>query len=176
MFPPIEPDFPPEPPRRRIIIVPVPPRRRGIFRRYLPLLLWMTVIFLASTKLGRPENSEAIIDPILSWLGVANVDQVHIVVRKMGHVVEYSIFGFLLAYFCLSSPWQLLHRRWFAASLIAAFVYACSDEFHQLFVPERTGSLRDVMIDTASATLALCLVATARWLLKPRPTSVTPRP
>lgn len=169
MFPPIEPNLSGERPRPRIIIVPAPPpTRRGRLRRYLPVLLWMAVIFLASTRLGRPENSEAIIDPILSWLRVTHVDPVHIIVRKFGHFVEYSIFGFLLAYFCLSSPWQWLHRRWFVASLAAAFLYACTDEFHQLFVPERNGSIRDVMIDTASAAFALSLVAAVRWLLRPR--------
>jgi VanZ family protein len=181
MFPPIEPDFPPERPRPRIIILPAPPRR-GILRRYLPLwllLLWMGVIFLASTGLGRPENSEKIIDPVLRWLGVVQVGQVHLVVRKMGHVVEYFILGLLLSYFCLSSPWQSLRRWWFAVALLGAFVYACTDEAHQLLVPERHGSFVDVMLDTASAAVALLLLAGARKLFRflfVIPSSLAPRP
>lgn len=169
MFPPIEPDFPPEPPRPRIIIVPAPPRPSIL--RYWPVilvLLWMAVIFAASTSLGRPENSEKIINPVLVWLGVTNVDQVHIIVRKMGHVAEYSIFALLLAIFFLKSRSRFLNQRWFLLALLCAFVYACIDEFHQLFVPERNGSIRDVMIDTASAAFALSLVAAFRWLLRPR--------
>lgn len=169
MFPPIEPDLPPPPERPHIIIVPAPPPPRGRLRRYLPVLLWMGVIFAASTRLGRPENSEKIIDPILQWLGVVQVDQTHIVVRKLGHVAEYFVFALLLAYFFLSSSRQSLHRWWFAFALLGAFAYACTDEFHQLFVRERNGSIRDVMIDTASAAVALLLVAGLRKLLKPRP-------
>lgn len=170
MFPPIEPDLPQEPPRPRIIIVPPPPRR-GVLWRYLPLLLvltWMGVIFAASTSLGRPENSEAIIDPVLRWLGVSNVDQVHIVVRKLGHVAEYVVFALLLAYFFLRVGSQLLSRWWFVLSLLFAFLYACTDELHQVVVPERHASFRDVMLDTASAAVALSLVAALRWLLIPR--------
>ena len=36
-------------------------------------------------------------------------------------------------------------------------VYALSDEFHQLFVPGRSGELRDVMIDTAAGVVGVCL-------------------
>ena len=159
MFPPIEPDLPLPPERPHIIIVPAPPPRRSRLWRYLPVLLvlvWMGVIFAASTRLGRPENSEAIIDPILRWLDFPNVDQVHIVVRKMGHVAEYSIFGLLLAYFFLRSSHRSLRQWWFALALLGAFAYACTDEFHQLFVPERNGSIRDIMIDTASAAATHC--------------------
>jgi VanZ family protein len=41
-------------------------------------------------------------------------------------------------------PWQSRH---IAFTLVFIFVYALSDEFHQLFVPSRTASLGDVMID-----------------------------
>lgn len=30
-------------------------------------------------------------------------------------------------------------------------LYACTDEYHQLFVPGRSGQLRDVMIDAVGA-------------------------
>ena len=38
-------------------------------------------------------------------------------------------------------------------------LYACSDEFHQLFVPGRAGMIQDVMIDSIGIILALCLIA-----------------
>jgi len=168
MFPPIEPNLSGERPRPRIIIVPAPPpTRRGRLRRYLPVLLWMAVIFLASTRLGRPENSEAIIDPILQFLGVKNVDNVHILVRKMGHVAEYVVLALLLAYFCLSSSRETLRRWWFLFALLGVLIYASTDEFHQTFVPERVGSVRDVMLDTASGAAALSLVAAWRKLRQP---------
>ena len=42
--------------------------------------------------------------------------------------------------------------------LIRAF-YACTDEFHQLFVPGRAGLLSDVLIDSLSAVLGLVVFA-----------------
>jgi VanZ family protein len=40
--------------------------------------------------------------------------------------------------------WELRHG---AFTLVFIFVYALSDEFHQTFVPSRTASFVDVMID-----------------------------
>ncbi|UYJ41604.1 MAG: VanZ family protein [Lachnospiraceae bacterium] len=36
-------------------------------------------------------------------------------------------------------------------SWMIAVLYACTDEYHQLFVPGRSGQLRDVMIDAVGA-------------------------
>ena len=46
-----------------------------------------------------------------------------------------------------------MRRFWIAAGLTA--FYACTDEFHQLFVPGRAGLLSDVLIDSLSAVLGL---------------------
>lgn len=180
MFPPIEPEFPqkPQPARmppqlpqqspQQIFISAAPPPRRGMVRRYLPVLIWMAVIFLASTTLGRPENSEAIVDPILKFLGFKQIDAAHIVVRKLGHVAEYAIFALLLAYFFLSSSRPALRRWWFALALSGVILYACSDEYHQSFVPERVASAIDVMLDAASGAVALACLAAFRFLFVPR--------
>ena len=40
---------------------------------------------------------------------------------------------------------------------IFAVLYAASDEFHQLFVPGRAGSIRDVIIDGTGAVLGVCI-------------------
>ena len=150
-----------------MFIPPPPPPRRSRLWRYLPLMLWMALIFTASTHLGRPENSEAIVDPILHFLGVKNIDGVHILVRKAGHVAEYVVLALLLAYFCLSSSRVTLRRWWFLFALLGVLIYASTDEFHQTFVPERVGSVRDVMLDTASGAVALSILAAGRKLRRP---------
>jgi VanZ family protein len=168
MFPPIEPDLPPEPPRPRIIILPAPPPpRRSRLRRYLPVLLWMVVIYVGSTELGRPENSEAIINPVLQFFGVKNIDRVHILVRKLGHVAEYFVLALLLAYFCLSSSRLTLRRWWIAFALLGVLIFAASDEYHQTFEKDRVGSVHDVALDTVSGAVALSLVAGWRKLRGP---------
>ena len=59
------------------------------------------------------------------------------------------------------APW-----RWSDAGLVLALVvlYAATDEIHQAFVPSRVASVRDVLLDTTGAALALlCLWAVNRW-------------
>ena len=72
-------------------------------------------------------------------------------VRKCAHITEYTIF-------CLSlifglRAWGLHGKRLLTAALALTFFYACTDEFHQLFVPGRAGRFTDVLIDSTGAAL-----------------------
>ena len=72
-------------------------------------------------------------------------------VRKCAHITEYTIF-------CLSlifglRAWDLHGKRLLTAALVLTFFYACTDEFHQLFVPGRAGRFTDVLIDSTGAIL-----------------------
>lgn len=58
-------------------------------------------------------------------------------------------------------PWLLL-------ALAATAAYAATDEFHQLFVPGRSGQLKDVLIDTAGGALGLGLLALILYLKRRR--------
>ena len=42
-------------------------------------------------------------------------------------------------------------------SIFLSFLYACSDEVHQLFIVERTGRILDVFIDTLGASTGVFL-------------------
>ena len=109
---------------------------------WLPVLLWMGVIFVLSSQ------------PKLPFVLNKTVDSI---TKKAGHVTEYGILAFLL-WRALSqergSPAPLSFRGAFGLSLL----YAISDEFHQTFVPGRTGRLTDVGFDALGALLALALI------------------
>lgn len=62
------------------------------------------------------------------------------------HVLEYSIFGFLLLA-CFRSN-QKTKKFAFLVAIITATLYGLTDEFHQLFVPYRTASLIDALADS----------------------------
>ena len=49
--------------------------------------------------------------------------------------------------------------KWIVSSMIVTFLYACTDEFHQTFVPGRAGRFTDVLIDCTGA-LVLCILVT----------------
>ena len=81
-------------------------------------------------------------------------------VRKAAHMTEYLVF-YVTVRFGLHFTYQTsdVERRLFSA-LAIVFLYACTDEFHQLFVPGRAGRFTDVLIDcfgVAVVTL-ICLM------------------
>jgi VanZ family protein len=77
----------------------------------------------------------------------------HFIVRKLGHLTAYGIFGFLVfrGWRGERTGWSW---RWAAAAVVCAAVLAAADEWHQTFVPGRTGVASDVFLDVCGATLA----------------------
>ena len=43
-------------------------------------------------------------------------------------------------------------------TLIIVFLYACTDEIHQLFISGRSGEFRDIMVDTCGGIIGLILM------------------
>jgi len=88
-------------------------------------------------------------------IGNPNVLVPEHLVRKAAHVFEYLVLGglFLSGFFTASRPL----RSGFLA-LVAGFLYAASDEIHQIFIPGRTASPFDVALDTLAvlAGIVLC--------------------
>ncbi|RHO03643.1 VanZ family protein [Clostridium sp. AF37-5AT] len=74
-------------------------------------------------------------------------------VRKAAHMTEYLVF-----YCTVRFGLRFTHRtsnvkRRLLAALAIVFLYACTDEFHQLFVPGRAGRFTDVLIDCFGVTV-----------------------
>jgi len=87
---------------------------------------------------------------------------VHLVTRKLAHFTEYAVLGFLAARAFRTSPRPAISSRWFLISLTMIVVYALADEYHQSFVPTRTGSIYDSLIDIAGGLTALLIVSRVR--------------
>lgn len=93
----------------------------------------------------------------LSAMPSADVDHgpLYLVFRKLGHVTEYAV---------LAGAWWFALRRHLSArnalavAWLISIAYAAGDEFHQSFVDNRDGRPRDVLIDTAGATLAALVI------------------
>jgi VanZ family protein len=85
-------------------------------------------------------------------------------VRKAGHLTEYAILATLAARAFRNSSHQFIRLHWFMLSLLLAAVYALTDEFHQSFVPSRTASMHDTLIDSAGALMALSVI----WFMEKR--------
>jgi len=144
-----------------------------LLKAYLPVVLWMSIIFIGSTDLGSSQRTSRIIGPILRWFNPDVSDEtiriVQAFVRKGAHVSVYGVLAALVwrgrrvargVKLC-EGGWS-----WQEALSIIAFcaLYAVTDELHQSFVQSRQGSAWDVGFDSAGALCALIAIwALGRW-------------
>jgi VanZ family protein len=139
------------------------PTRSNRFWRYAPLAAWLTLIFFASTGELNAANTSLIVRPLLLWLfpniSEAQIGVAHFMVRKAAHFTEYSILALLAVRAFTNSSHKVLRRQWFWFSLLLIALYALSDEFHQSFVPSRTASIYDSLIDVSGGLTALIIIS-----------------
>ncbi len=79
--------------------------------------------------------------------------------KKLGHMTGYALLS--LSLIRGLGKWN---RREILLALLFCFLYAITDEFHQRFVPGRSGRFLDVLIDTSGALLALWAAQAIRLL------------
>jgi VanZ family protein len=127
----------------------------------------MAFISFASTGNFSASNTSRIIGPLVLWLFPDTTPEtmltIHAVTRKIAHLTEYALLGLLAARAFRGSTRERLRTRWFVASVILIVVYALVDEYHQSFVPSRTGSIYDSLIDIAGGFAALIVVRHRNW-------------
>lgn len=122
-------------------------RGSGAVLNWVPVILWAAVIYTLSTSFFSAAETSTIIEPILRFLfphaGPAAIDVMHEAIRKTAHFLVYGVLFWLL----IRGP---LKRRAVFALLLCA-LYAGFDELHQVYVPSRTASAMDVMLDFSGA-------------------------
>lgn len=77
-------------------------------------------------------------------------------VRKCAHITEFSVLHVSILFGL--RQWGFSGKKWLRAALMATVFYACTDEFHQIFVPGRAGMIQDVMIDSIGAVIITILL------------------
>ncbi|SKB00724.1 VanZ like family protein [Caloramator quimbayensis] len=120
------------------------------YKRWFYVLLWALIIFMFSNQTGSDSsNNNRFILQILKSLNI-NIDYIFksktdYIIRKTAHFTEY----FILCYLIFNALYiDLSRKKSLFLSLLFTFLYACSDEFHQMFIAGRGPSFKDVMIDT----------------------------
>jgi VanZ family protein len=137
-------------------------------RYWLPVILWMCLIFGASSDTKSVQHTDGMLVRLLRFLHIelttTQLEATRFVVRKGAHMTEYAVLALLL--------WRALRARtvspdWSAktAAIVLGIcvAYATTDEVHQSFVKTRSASPTDVLIDTLGALLALGAIA---WFLR----------
>lgn len=100
--------------------------------------------------------------PLLEWvlgrIPEPRFEFIHFLVRKAAHLTVYAALSALWfrAYRGARSGWQ---ANWALLGLLVSMLIAIADEFHQSFVPSRTGTPWDVLLDSIGALLAQAAIA-----------------
>jgi VanZ family protein len=146
----------------------VPASSSRKLRAWIPTLVWLGVLAVFSSDMFSAEHTGSILIRILHALfGDISDDrfqQIHFLVRKSAHFGSYGLLG-AFAFFSWRATFPAPRRwtfLWAALGLLTAFAGGSLDEFHQSFVPSRTSSFHDVMIDTAGGVFFQLAIAV--WL------------
>ena len=144
-----------------------------LLKKWIAALLWIGVICIESTDLMSSSNTGSFLYSLLApfWPHIDPVKfgEFHAVLRKIGHFVGYAILSFLLfrawrATLKRSAGWALV---WAVVSFFMTALVASLDEWHQTFLPSRTGTYQDILLDTFAA---LCVQVALFLFLRSRHT------
>jgi VanZ family protein len=139
--------------------------RHQALKAWIAAILWLIVIAIESTSYLSANNTSRFLYPVLHFLfGIdyAQFQPWHHFLRKAGHVFGYGLLSILLfrafreSLPLLPNPrWTL---RWSGVAVLGTAIVASLDEWHQTFLPARTGRWQDVVLDTSAAIGAQVLV------------------
>lgn len=139
--------------------------RQDLVKAWIAAILWLIVISIESTTYLSGQNTSHILYPIFHFL--FGIDQAHFepwhhVLRKAGHVVGYAMLSFFLFRAWRETLPVEPHRwtpRWASLAVLGTLLVASLDEWHQTFLPSRTGRLQDVVLDTSAGIAAQVLLS-----------------
>jgi VanZ family protein len=138
---------------------PFAPLRLGIWG---PVMLWIALIWTMSGEPFAAKHTGNLLAAGLRFvfpdIGLDTLQMIHGILRKVAHLTEYAVLGGLgcNAFGRQQPDWSCVRRV--LVSLAVAVSCALVDEGHQKLDPDRTGSLYDVLLDTAGAALGAGVV------------------
>ena len=142
----------------------------------LLIIIWCAVIFTFSAMPSEESNSKSkgTIDiftektlKITNKAGITDkhpsnqkmnnfIEKLNKPLRKCAHASVYFVLSILI--FCCLKMTKLCKWKISLFSIILSFLYACTDEFHQIFVSGRTSEWLDVAIDTTGAIIGVIII------------------
>lgn len=147
-------------------------------KKLIPLLLLLVVVFLASGQTAEQQTMQEVLKawlpnkPLESFLSIFQVPYwgilvsveergyyafLEFLIRKGTHFIYFGVIA-LAIYIALS---RIKYRK--ATVVVITMFLAIADEFRQSFTIGRTASLRDVILDTSGAIVAILLLTLYQW-------------
>ena len=150
------------------------PHRRRLLYYGLLMLAVMLFIFYMSGKSGSDSSNmssrffNSAFGRFLVRILPKLTDDEHTSIRKYAHIFEFFCLGICSFLFFFELFWKRRLRlpETVFTALIWSVLYACSDEWHQTFVPERAGRFSDLRFDTAGILIGIALMCAAAWIRK----------
>lgn len=146
----------------------MPPTQPSLLRAWWPAAVWIGIISIESSDMFSSQNTGSVLYALLTRIfGPIDLYDFlifHHCLRKTGHVVGYGMLALLLLRgwrATLGYSRDLLTRASILSWIGTAFV-ASMDEWHQSFIPSRTGTVRDVLLDSVAGLTFLLIVY--NWL------------
>ena len=141
------------------------PDKKEILKTWIAAFLWLAVIALESSDFGSSDYTGRFLYPLLHYIFGMDREHfrvVHHYIRKSGHFVGYFALSLLLF-----RAWKATLRlplakvwtwRWAGIAFVMSAAVASLDEWHQTFLPSRTGVFSDVVLDSSAALTAQVLI------------------
>jgi len=117
------------------------------------LIIWMIIIFLMSNSSAvESSNQSGLITTLINRiLMLENFEFLDFIIRKSAHLFEYIVLGILM----INCFKNYNIKNYFLLAIILCFIYACTDEIHQVFIPGRSGKVQDVLLDTLGSIVGV---------------------
>lgn len=143
---------------------------RGIQRFFqLMTIAWLVVIFYFSAQPADESTERSLaIGRAVGHVFVAEYDdwsqeeqtafaeKIDHPIRKTAHATEYAVLAILL--------YVSIGKKSGFPAWLGATVYAMTDEFHQRFVPGRSGQISDVVLDSLGVAAGIAIFLVVRTL------------
>lgn len=127
---------------------------------WIPAIIIMIIIFYLSMDGSSASDykSNGVADFIINIFNLKKIDPfyLNVLIRKIAHFGIYFVLGFFVI-FALSKTTKLNIFNIFIISLLICFLYACTDELHQLLVTGRSGEIKDVILDSSGSSIMILI-------------------
>lgn len=137
-------------------------RKRNLLRAWWPALVWVGLIVMESSDMFSSQNTGGLLYTLLTKLfGQINFYTFlifHFYLRKTGHVIGYGTLSLLLlrGWMATLDPARERLGRVALFSWLGTVLVASLDEWHQSYIPSRTGTWHDVALDSSAGLVFLC--------------------
>ena len=136
------------------------------------IIAWMTLVFYLSNQISDESSklSGGITQAILNFFNILEgktleqQSQIETIVRKLAHYSIYTIGGILILLHV--NLYKISANKKVIISQLIGTLYAATDEVHQLFVPGRSGEIRDVCLDSLGVITGIIITLIIHKMIK----------